>query len=350
MTTVSYSFDLETSLKYGVFEAILIQHLAYWISYNRRRGVNFIEGRTWTFQTQEEISAHFPFWDRQQVNHLIAKLVDQGVLIKGNFNRKRWDKTLWYAFKNEEMFTKVKSDPSEKLFEKQGAKTEPVLDENSPGASLEWSKVTNRMVKSDQAIPHTLTNTLKVNDINDTRMPAADRPVIGSLTSLKKPKEKRSTSVPDVSQNPIVPEPKPYKLNASQKQALDWLLSQSELSGTVGMTLSWWAKTYPLERLKDCFAASINAKRTGPVGAYMNALLIGKKVVPNQSNSHNRKWIEGLLAKVNWPGELKINLKYLRVAIGQDYKEIDLNLPHEDFKRIVQQAYETVKAYKGDKR
>ena len=82
----------------------------------------------------------------------------------------------------------------------------------------------------------------------------------------------------------------------------------------------------------------------------MSTLLKGKKVVPNASNGQNRKWIEGLIAKVNWPGELKINLKYLKVAIGMDYKEIDLNLPHEDFKRIVQEAYETAKAYRGHDR
>lgn len=72
-------------------------------------GKNFIEGRTWTYQTYEEISAHFPYFKIGAVKRLVESLVQKGLLIKGNYNKTPWDKTVWYAFKNEEMFTIVRN-------------------------------------------------------------------------------------------------------------------------------------------------------------------------------------------------------------------------------------------------
>ena len=70
-----------------------------------RKGVNSREGRTWTYQTLDEIQAHFPYYSKRQIERIINHLVHKGVLIKGNFNDTGYDRTLWYAFINEDMFT-----------------------------------------------------------------------------------------------------------------------------------------------------------------------------------------------------------------------------------------------------
>lgn len=101
----SHAFNVDLAIKYGVEEAILITHFQFWIRLNKRLGRNFIEERTWTYQTRDEIAAHFPYFTYKQVRRITDRLVKLGVLMKGNFNKAAMDKTIWYAFVNEEMFT-----------------------------------------------------------------------------------------------------------------------------------------------------------------------------------------------------------------------------------------------------
>lgn len=101
----SHSFDTALAAKYGVPQAILINHFQFWISHNKRLDRNFYDGRTWMYQTIEEIAAHFGYFNTDQVRRIVEKLVELGVLKKGNYNKTKFDRTVWYAFENEEIFT-----------------------------------------------------------------------------------------------------------------------------------------------------------------------------------------------------------------------------------------------------
>lgn len=100
----SFDADVATELK-SLDLAVLIHHLQYWIRHNAKTGKNFHEERTWTYQTLKDIAAHFPYWSHKQVERLMIKLVELEILIKGNFNNSAYDRTVWYAFKNEERFS-----------------------------------------------------------------------------------------------------------------------------------------------------------------------------------------------------------------------------------------------------
>ena len=106
---LNHSFSVELAERYGIECAILIQHFQFWIEQNQAMGRNYHDGRTWMYQTQKEIAAIYPYWNRDKVQSLLQKLEDEGVLIKDNYNKSPFDKTQWYAFKNEEMFTKVRN-------------------------------------------------------------------------------------------------------------------------------------------------------------------------------------------------------------------------------------------------
>ena len=108
-TLPPHAFNQIHAATYGVNEAILIAHFQYWINKNKRVGYNFKEGRTWTYQTRKEIAANFMYFSSDQVRRVTDSLVEQGVLIKGDFNKSSIDKTIWYAFENEKMFTIGKS-------------------------------------------------------------------------------------------------------------------------------------------------------------------------------------------------------------------------------------------------
>lgn len=99
-----HSFDIHLAAKFGVKRAILIHHFQHWIRFNRKRKKNLIEGKCWSYQSKTDIEAHFPYMTYDSIKHNLAVLVEKGVLITGNFNKKSMDNTNWYAFADEKAF------------------------------------------------------------------------------------------------------------------------------------------------------------------------------------------------------------------------------------------------------
>lgn len=104
-SSLHHSFDVALATELGDINlAILIHHFQFWIMLNKRQGINFKEGCTWTYQTVKQITAAFPYWSKKQVERLLNKAVELGILKKGNFNKNSFDQTAWYAFVDEESF------------------------------------------------------------------------------------------------------------------------------------------------------------------------------------------------------------------------------------------------------
>ena len=116
LSSQHHSFDIHLATEFGIEEAILIHHFQHWVGVNRRLKRNFINGRTWTYQTREEIAAHFPYLNERKVKYALSNLIKKGILKRGNYNKKGFDKTGWYAFVNEEKFTSDKNGhPADKI-------------------------------------------------------------------------------------------------------------------------------------------------------------------------------------------------------------------------------------------
>jgi hypothetical protein len=153
MATASlhHSFDVALASTYSIEEAILIHHFQHWIAINKRMGKNQIEGRTWTYQTQKYIAAHFPYFkNRLKILRLIDGLVKKKVLLEGSFNKKGFDRTKWYAFVDEDLYlAKVKYDPSLK---EQDDENEQSSVQNR---TMDGSEVNNGMFRTEPPIPDT---------------------------------------------------------------------------------------------------------------------------------------------------------------------------------------------------
>ena len=108
-----FDADLATELK-STDLAILIHHFQFWIRHNAAMNINFHDGKTWTYQTLHDIASYLPYWSHRQVERLIIKLVELKILIKGNYNSTAYDRTVWYAFENEEKFSISRNREMEK--------------------------------------------------------------------------------------------------------------------------------------------------------------------------------------------------------------------------------------------
>ena len=91
------NFDEQLAIDFDVESAIFIQSLAQWTRRNAANNHNFHEGRYWSYNTYEGLTKIFPYWSKKQIERLTVKCVAHGLMIKDNFNPKKYDKTCWYS-------------------------------------------------------------------------------------------------------------------------------------------------------------------------------------------------------------------------------------------------------------
>lgn len=101
-----HSFEVEHAKRYGLAEAVLIKNFKFWIEHNIDQKYNFKDGRTWTYISLKELAKNFDYLSEKQVRTAIDHLIKDEVLLKGNYNKLVIDKTLWYAFVDENAFVK----------------------------------------------------------------------------------------------------------------------------------------------------------------------------------------------------------------------------------------------------
>ncbi len=101
---MNYSFSIEHAQQYGVNEAIMLQNFLFWIRHNAANNIHQHDGKTWTYNSKKALNKLFPFWSYDQVKGVLNSLINQGVLVTGNYNKLKFDRTLWYAFKDEHLF------------------------------------------------------------------------------------------------------------------------------------------------------------------------------------------------------------------------------------------------------
>jgi len=95
--TIVHSFVPEVAVKYGVHAAILLQNISFWCEKNRANGLNEHDGNWWTYNSMKAFTTLFPYMTERQVRTALDKLISAGILLTGNYNANRYDRTMWYA-------------------------------------------------------------------------------------------------------------------------------------------------------------------------------------------------------------------------------------------------------------
>ena len=93
----NHSFDIEIAQAYGVNAAILYNNLLHWSMVNKANGTNQYDGRYWTYNSRSAFTKLFPYLSEHQIKAAFDKLIDAGVVVTGNYNEDRRDRSLWYA-------------------------------------------------------------------------------------------------------------------------------------------------------------------------------------------------------------------------------------------------------------
>ena len=98
---MTYNFDIEIATRIGVDEAIMLNNFVYWLLKNKANNKNFFDGNYWTFNSVRAYSELFPFWNETQIRRILKSLIDQNVLVVGNYNQNAYDRTNWYSLSSE---------------------------------------------------------------------------------------------------------------------------------------------------------------------------------------------------------------------------------------------------------
>ncbi len=94
---MEHHFNTEVAKKHGVFQAIFIHHIAYWILKNQTNGKNFIHGYYWTYNSTDAFSKQFGYFSQPQIKRIIKKLEEDKIVRSEVLNKIGYDRTKWYT-------------------------------------------------------------------------------------------------------------------------------------------------------------------------------------------------------------------------------------------------------------
>ncbi|MBO7251387.1 MAG: conserved phage C-terminal domain-containing protein [Oscillospiraceae bacterium] len=90
-------FDVRIAKMYGVNCAVILQNIWHWVQKNEANGTNFYDGAYWTYNSTKAFAAQFPYLSKKQIETALKKLRDEKIIMTGNYNTMKYDRTLWYA-------------------------------------------------------------------------------------------------------------------------------------------------------------------------------------------------------------------------------------------------------------
>ena len=95
---MTHNFNTGIAKVVGVYEAVFISHLFFWIQKNYGNGKHFYDGSCWTYNSVRGFNIIFDYLTPNQIRRVLDNLIDGGYIKTGNYNTNKIDRTMWYAF------------------------------------------------------------------------------------------------------------------------------------------------------------------------------------------------------------------------------------------------------------
>ena len=94
-----HHFDVEDAMKYGVEKAVILSNIRFWLNNNKNKDLSTVkhDGHYWMYNTAKDMSNVLPYFTQSKIQRLLKQLEYEGVLIVGNYNKVKYDRTKWYT-------------------------------------------------------------------------------------------------------------------------------------------------------------------------------------------------------------------------------------------------------------
>lgn len=146
--------DVKLAQVIGLNQAIVLQQLNYWLHSRSAKKVN---GQVWVYNRIKDWNEQFPFWSKNTVQRTLDSLEKDHLVITGNFNKYKFDRTKWYSINQVELVNRmtqfgVKGEPN------LGSSQLPNLGNPIPDTNQDTNSDTNN---NSQARPDDTSKTRK---------------------------------------------------------------------------------------------------------------------------------------------------------------------------------------------
>lgn len=92
-------FHSSLAVAIGLNEAILLQKINLWLNCKPHDA----NGRSWIYNTYKSWQEQLPFFSESTVKRTLKSLEDKGIIITGNYNKLKMDRTKWYSINYEKL-------------------------------------------------------------------------------------------------------------------------------------------------------------------------------------------------------------------------------------------------------
>ena len=94
---MNHSFNTEIAKRLDVNQAIIIENMAWWLKKNQSNNKHFYDGNYWTYNSAKAFTEMFVYFSKSQIERILKKLIENGIIQTGNYNKMAYDRTNWYT-------------------------------------------------------------------------------------------------------------------------------------------------------------------------------------------------------------------------------------------------------------
>jgi len=200
----SFYFEKKHAIQYGVEEAIMLENFLHWIAKNKANNHHHFDNRFWTYNSVKAFHKVFSFWTPKQIQRILKSLINQKIIMTGNYNKAGYDKTKWYALVNEDAFLKdfvSDDDPKSQTI----VPNSQTIDLNSktlcPNSQMDVTETANGFDQTVEPIPYNKPYSNPVNKPNNKQQ----HPDVDVSTTKDHPEENTMSLTAERSEKNPVP-------------------------------------------------------------------------------------------------------------------------------------------------
>lgn len=207
---MEHSFNVEIATKFGIEEAILLQHIYYWVEKNKANNKHFHDGRYWAYNSVKAFTTLFPYIPERTLSRKLKNLEEKGLIISANYNETKYDRTLWYTITDTatEYLTNW-HNPFAKMANGNYQNGEPIPDNISSDNLNQYNNLEEKVLSSEDIIEKDIRvfeqnpNTSSKNLFNKNKTTTTDlkQLISNQVSSKQTPADKIKTKNSEILEN-----------------------------------------------------------------------------------------------------------------------------------------------------
>lgn len=163
---MNHSFNIELAQRFGIEEAIIIEHFAFWIKKNVANKKNYFEGEYWTYNSAKALEELFPYMNFKKIQRVLTSLEKMKIFKSGNFNESKYDRTKWYCIIDSEIRAMYNINYSTPPLDKMSNEKNQEVSEGKGSRSGFFYHWTKCPIKEPKLSNQTTQNVQPIPDIN----------------------------------------------------------------------------------------------------------------------------------------------------------------------------------------